>query len=394
MDRAVRGTGWLALPQGILTGMTRVPAEHERWGPKQWLRVRLYSLAFLAFLAYPVATLLSGGVSTGKAVPGLLGLAAFVACYVRVTWRSVPIPYHNQTPYALVAALVIGVALIPLIGFDWATALAFYANALLLVSVSQRWRLLSLGTVTGTYVVLGLMVAHNVGSVLTVTVSVLAIGASQVAFARQVEAAAQLRQARAELARLAVAEERLRISRDLHDVLGQRLAAVALKSELAVRLLRDDPDRAELEMTEVSKVAREALDEVRATVSGYRDVSLSTEVHTAVALLGAASVDTTVSGVPVGLSPAVEEIASWVVREASTNVVRHAYADRCRIVLGRVPGGLAVEISDDGVAAASEEPVRSGNGLSGLTERVGAAGGSVTVGAADGWFTVRAVIPA
>jgi two-component system sensor histidine kinase DesK len=101
-----------------------------------------------------------------------------------------------------------------------------------------------------------------------------------------------------------------------------------------------------------------------------------------------------VSGVPVSLSPAVEEVASWVVREASTNVVKHAHADRCKIVLSRVPGGLSVEVADDGAASAGDEPVRSGNGLSGLAERIAAIDGSFAVGPVDGWFTVRAVIPA
>jgi two-component system sensor histidine kinase DesK len=369
-------------------------ADPDRWGPKQWLRVRLYGLAFLVFLAFPVVSLLSGGVPTGKVLLGLLGLVAFVACYARVVWRSVPVPYDNKTPYALTGAIVVGLCLIPVLGYAWTVGLAFYSNALLLISVRRRWRLVALSTVVGSFVVLGLVLEGNVEEVLGTAISVVAIGLTQVAFARQVEDAVRLRRARAELARLAVAEERLRISRDLHDVLGQRLAAVALKSELAARLARSDPERAETEMTEVSKVAREALDEVRATVSGYRDASLATELRTAVALLSAASVEPTVSGVPVGLPPAVEEVASWVVREASTNVVRHAHANRCRIVLGRVPSGLSVEIGDDGVAAAGDEPVHSGNGLSGLAERIAAIGGSFEVGAVDGWFTVRAVIPA
>lgn len=401
----------------------------DRWGPKEWLRVRLYGLAFLAFLAFPVGSLLSGGEPTGKVVLGLLGLAAFVACYARVVWRSVPVPYDNKTPYALTGALLAGVCLIPVLGYSWTIGLAFYANALLLLSARRRWRVPALLTVTGSFVVLGLVLDGHVGEVLGTAVSVVAIGGVQIAFARQVEDGVRLRRARAELARLAVAEERLRISRDLHDVLGQRLAAVALKSELAARLSRSDPERAEVEMTEVSKIAREALDEVRATVAGYRDASLATEVRTAEALLTAASVETTVSGVPVNLSPAVEEVASWVVREASTNVVRHAHADHCRIVLGRVASGLSVEISDDGVASegsgfsgsgslgsgslgsgssgsgslgsgsagsgsAGAGGHAGGHGLAGLAERIAAIEGSFEVGAVDGWFTVRAVIPA
>jgi two-component system sensor histidine kinase DesK len=390
--------------------MTSEPAELDRWGPRQWMQVRIYGLLFLVFLAYPVGALFSAGPLTVPEQIGLVGLAAFVACYVRVVWRSVPVPYDNKTPYALTAALLIGCALIPLFGLNWAVGFAFYANALLLISVRRRWRLVSLFAVTAGFIVVGLVITRDLGSILGTTASIFAIGGFQVAFARQVEDGVRLRRARAELARLAVAEERLRISRDLHDVLGQRLAAAALKSELAARLAATDPERAEAEMIEVSKVAREALDEVRTTVAGYRDVSLETEVHTAVALLSAASVQTATSGVPVGLSPAVEEIASWVVREASTNVVRHAQADRCRILLGRSADRLTVEVGDDGVASAGTVDVVAGssgavpgvagvagvvagNGLAGLAERIRAAGGEFSAGPVDGWFTVRATIP-
>jgi len=406
-------------------------ADPDRWGPRQWMRVRLYGLAFLGFLAFPVVSQLSHGVPTGKGLLGLVGLAVFVACYVRVVWRSVPVPYDNKTPYALTVALVVGAALILVFGYGWAVVLAFYANSLLLINVRRRWRLVALLAVTGSFIVLGFVLNGDAGEVLGTAISIVAIGAFQVAFARQVEDGVRLRRARAELARLAVAEERLRISRDLHDVLGQRLAAVALKSELAARLSRSDPERAEAEMIEVSKVARDALDEVRATVAGYRDVSLATEVRTAVALLTAASVETTVSGVPVSLSPAIEEVASWVVREASTNVVKHARADRCKIVLGRVPGGLSIEVVDDGVGSESGASFLGagghgasshgaggqgasslgagghgagghgaggygvgGHGLVGLAERIAAIDGSFDVGPVDGWFTVRAVIPA
>jgi two-component system sensor histidine kinase DesK len=363
------------------------------WGPRGLLKARLGSLAFLAFLALPILALVGSQPPAWRLVAGVLGIGAFVACYTRVVWLAVPRLQQNPAPYSLVAAIVIGLAMLAVVGFNWLIALAFYFNGMLLVSLSRRWALWCVLGVTGGFVVGGFAAGDDAGTVLGVGASILSVGLLQAAFFRQIDDARQLREARAELARLAVAEERVRIARDLHDLLGQRLAAVALKSELAVRLLRaDDADRAEVEMTEVSKVAREALDEVRATLSGYRDVSLATEVHTAVALLGAAGVDTTPSPVPVGLPPAVDDVASWVVREATTNVVRHAHADRCRITLARVAGALEVEVADDGVGVDSTGVVR-GNGLSGLAERVAAAGGDLTVGPVDGWFAVRVRIP-
>jgi two-component system sensor histidine kinase DesK len=383
VDRSVRGAGRLAIPEGVLTVTTTL---EPTWGPRQWLRYRLYGLVFLLFLTYPVtaALHLHSPVRTGV---GLVGVAGFAACFTRVVWQAAPDPHRNRTPYALVGGLLIGAATSVLVGFDMFVSLAFYANSLLILSLSRRWWLRSVVAVTTAYLTVGLLTGQRFGDVFGLGVTIFSVGWLMTAFYMQIQDTRQLRTARAELARLAVAEERLRIARDLHDVLGQRLAAVALKSDLAVRLLRAaDRAGAEREMAEVGKVAREALDEVRQTVSGYRGATLDAEVHTAAALLSAAGVEVTLSGVPVDLPADVEETASWVVREAVTNVVRHAHAGRCRITLGR----HQVEVSDDGVG----DTVAYGNGLSGMAERVAAVGGQLTVGPVDGWFTVRATMPA
>jgi two-component system sensor histidine kinase DesK len=122
-------------------------------------------------------------------------------------------------------------------------------------------------------------------------------------------------------------------------------------------------------------------------------MSLAGEIRTATGLLGAAGVAATAGGAPVGLPPAVEAVAAWVVREASTNVVRHARASRCGIVLGRDAGTVLVEVRDDGVGSRAAGPPVRGNGLTGLAERVEALGGTLTAGPLDGWFTVRASVP-
>jgi two-component system, NarL family, sensor histidine kinase DesK len=397
------GTGWSWPGTWSNHGVEHAGDDH--WGPRQWLRVRLIALAFLGFLVLPAGSLLTSGRPAGWLAYVLAGLAVFAGCYARVTWRVVPAPHALRSPYALAAGLAAGIALVPVLGFGWATGLAFYGNALLLLDLPRRWWPLALGATTAGVVCAGALFHVRPTEIAGNLVSILVVAALQAAFFRQIQDTAALRRARGELARLAVSEERLRIARDLHDVLGQRLSAVALKSELAGRLVRRDPDRAEAELTEIAAVAREALAEVRATVSGYRDTSLAGEVRTAASLLRAASVATTVSGVPVGLPSAVEQAAAWVVREASTNVVRHAKAARCRVVLGRQPDGLLVEVADDGPTAGgggpaggrdrpgTGDPVAPGNGLTGLRERVDALGGRLTVGPVDGWFTVRAVIP-
>jgi two-component system sensor histidine kinase DesK len=122
-------------------------------------------------------------------------------------------------------------------------------------------------------------------------------------------------------------------------------------------------------------------------------MSLTSELRTAAAVLGAAGVGATVGAAPAGMPAAVETVAAWVVREASTNVVRHSRASRCEIVLGRDAGTLLVEVRDDGAGSRAAEPPVRGNGLTGLAERVEALGGTLTAGPLDGWFTVRASVP-
>ncbi len=366
----------------------------DDWGPKQWLRVRLLALVFLGFLAYPVVDLLTGHRPAGAVAAGLAGLAVWTACYTRLTWVTTVRRHQLATPYSLGVVLVGGAALVPLLGPAWLGALAFFANAALLLELPSRYWLWSLGTVAAGYVAAALALGGPFGDVLNAVLLVSLVGGLQAAFFRQIQDTVALRRARADLARLAVAEERVRIARDLHDVLGQELTAMALKAQLAGRLVRLDPDRAEVESGEVERIARQALDGMRATVSGYRDTSLDSEVRTASALLGALGVATTAAEVPVGLPAPVEEAAAWVVREATTNVVRHAKANRCRIALDHEAGRLVVQVCDDGVAAGYRAPLSPGGGLSGLTERVEALGGVLHAGPVDGWFTVRASIPA
>jgi two-component system sensor histidine kinase DesK len=371
----------------------QVPVDDE-WGPRQWLRVRLLALVFLGFLGYPVGELLTGHRPAGIVALGLVGLAAWTACYVTVIWVATPDPHRLSAPYPLAGLLLIGAALVPMLGESWLGGLAFYANALLLFELPLRYWLWSLGSVAVAYVTTALALGGPPGEVLNALILICLVGGLQAAFFRQIQDSVALRLARAELARLAVAEERVRIARDLHDVLGQELTAVSLKAQLAARLVRLDPERAEVESGEVERIARQALDSMRATVSGYRDTSLASEVRTASALLGAVGVATTAAEVPAGLPAQVEQAAAWVVREAVTNVVRHAKASHCRIALDREPGRLVVRVGDDGVAAGYAPPLSRGTGLAGLAERVEALGGVLDAGPVDGWFTVRASIPA
>lgn len=185
---------------------------------------------------------------------------------------------------------------------------------------------------------------------------------------------------------LTVAAERERISRDLHDILGHSLTAITIKSSLAVRLADTDPTAAKEQMAAVEAIARQALADVRATASGLTEIRLATEIASARSVLLAAGVEARTPVALPTLSEGVSELFGYVVRESVTNVVRHAEATWCVIEVDE----HSVEVRDDGVGVGTD---RSGRGLTGLGERVAAAGGVVEVAAAPGGGTsVRAVL--
>jgi two-component system, NarL family, sensor histidine kinase DesK len=194
-------------------------------------------------------------------------------------------------------------------------------------------------------------------------------------------------------ARLAVSEERLRFARDMHDLLGHSLSAIAAKSQLAARLVERAPDQAASEMRAVQAAAREALREVRAAVSGYREVDVAAELANVRAVLEAAGVRCTVHTCEVAPSGANRALAAWIVREGGTNVLRHSSATQCEITVRRDGSTCVVEVYNDGPAGPVQEPVY-GNGLSGLSERVAAAGGTLSASARiGGGFLLRALLP-
>ena len=158
----------------------------------------------------------------------------------------------------------------------------------------------------------------------------------------------QLVQARNELARLAVADERTRIARDLHDTLGQTLSVITLKSELAGRLLPDQPERARSEVRDIERVAREAMASIRETVGGYRRPTLEAELAAARETLAAADITPSIETVAEDLPPVVEAVLAWTVREGITNVVRHSDAHHVRIRIDRQADWAEATITDDG----------------------------------------------
>ena len=215
------------------------------------------------------------------------------------------------------------------------------------------------------------------GSVTPVAIPVVAImslGVRQVFQSNQ-----ELAQARADLARLAADNERFRIARDLHDLLGHSLTTITVKAGLARQLGETDPARSQQEIAEVEDLARRSLADVRAAVANYRDVTLAGELATGRELLRAAGINADLPRAVDAVDPSNQELFGWVVREGLTNVVRHAHASSCSVRLS----SCSIEIVDDGVGGNGG----AGNGLAGLRERVAAAGGLVDAGPVEpqGW---------
>jgi two-component system sensor histidine kinase DesK len=216
----------------------------------------------------------------------------------------------------------------------------------------------------------------------------------------------KLNQTRAELARTAVAEERLRISRDLHDLLGHSLSLIALKSELAGRMIESDPQRAAKEIAELEAVARRSLAEVRQAVTGYRQPSLAAELAAARRMLASAGIDCRVDAPgSYDLPPEVDALLAWTVREGSTNIVRHSGAQHAGIRVTLAGASASAELTDDGAGPpagrgtfAGGQPGAAagpaGSGLAGLAERAARLGGTLQAGAgARGGFRVRVTVP-
>ncbi|MGW7818015.1 sensor histidine kinase [Streptomyces puniciscabiei] len=327
---------------------------------------------------------------------GGLGLLAFNSLYIYVTFRSFDRAKREaastRVAVLLMALVTTGLALgyggnwlmfFPLLGLAVGAALRgpWLGRTGLLVTVYAT----CVSAVRG-----GWGDATNIGyaTFLSSMVTAAILGLS--------EAVRELRAAREELARRAVEKERLRFSRDLHDLLGHTLSVIVVKSEAARRLAPRDMDAALGQITDIESVGRQALTEIREAVTGYREGSLATELTRARSALSAASVEPVVrqSGVP--LEPQTEALLSWVVREAVTNVIRHSDAGRCEITVGSGAEQVRLTVTDNGSGRPASRPRQGigGTGLKGLTERLAAAGGSLTAGPSPrGGFTVTAELP-
>jgi two-component system, NarL family, sensor histidine kinase DesK len=215
-------------------------------------------------------------------------------------------------------------------------------------------------------------------------------GMGTFAFQRLFAVIAELNRTRTALAEAAVSQERVRFSRDLHDLLGHTLSVIVVKAEATRRLIPRAPDAAGQHAHDIEEIGRQALQDVRDAVSGYRAESLAGELNRAGKALAAAGIEVSTCDTDPILPSEVDTLLGWVVREGTTNVIRHSGARACRIALRNTGGRARLELTDDGVGGA---PNGDGSGLVGLRERVGAMGGNLEAGPAEHGFRLTVDVP-
>jgi two-component system, NarL family, sensor histidine kinase DesK len=353
----------------------------------RWQRLG-WTLPWLLFQVFPLADLVSTPRPTAVRVVAVLGLVAFTVGYLavfsRMSDRCRGVPWR-----ALLAVGVLGVALAVWLGPSWA-GLMIYVSAAAAAGLPERWIWPAVVGAAG--VCVAVIAAHGMLGELVVLPVICLLTAFALRGTRYlVSVNAELTEARDELARAAVAEERLRFARDLHDLLGHSLSLIALKSELAGRLAERDPARARAEMADVEAAARRALAEVREAVSGYRQIGLALAVAEARAALSAAGITLRAPSALPELPGPVDAVLGWVVREATTNTLRHSGAGTLTVEVARNAGDVVLTVTDDGRGPAGGT---QGTGLSGLAERVAALGGRLEHGAGPGGgFRLSARVP-
>jgi two-component system sensor histidine kinase DesK len=378
-------------------------------------------LIWFGFVLFPLADAITSGGTTADRLLVIAGAAAFVASYVSLvySWRRRP----TRSPSLTMLAVMIGVSIALTVANSshWGYLFIYCAGVVALSSYGFGW----LGVMACAALAAGcaLLGGGSSAAALNFAVATLGIGILMVLMRDLRVRNDELNEARAELAKTAVARERERFARDLHDLLGHSLSVIALKAELAGRLLPERPEQAATEVGDVEQVARQALGEVRRAVGGYGQPELDGELAGARMALSAAGIELTVDAPKVALEPEVEAVLAWAVREGATNVIRHSGARHCTL---RVTASLAdagVEVIDDGAgdAALSNSDVRgahgdaapdpvagangsaphalagnrlAGHGLAGLEERARLLNGSVQAGAlAGGGYRLAVTVP-
>ncbi|MEU6231791.1 histidine kinase [Kitasatospora sp. NPDC047058] len=362
-----------------------------------------WMLLWMVYLAYPVGDLLQGKHTTAATVAGWAALAGFLGCYVSlVVFRSTE-SMRPRACHAVVGAMVLTAVVTAFcLGTSWLT-LFTYSSVAVAIIAPVRYALAGVGGTAGLTVLVGLLSHADPGAIPTIALTAFLSGVAMTGLQRLVATMRELRQARAAVAHLAASEERLRLARDLHDLLGHSLSLITLKSELAGRFMDAGKDEAaRTQVADIEKVARQSLIDVREAVTGFRRPTLPVELAAARTALAAAQVRLDVPAELVdawpGLAGEESGALAWALREAVTNIVRHGEgATLCTVRADEVweDGGeryAVLEITDNGAGPGKSGP---GNGLSGLDERLALVGGRLETGPGERGrgFRLRALVP-
>lgn len=328
------------------------------WSPLIWLAYSGF------FFVQPVLA----HVSRTQWLLDTLAYLVFLLLYFGLFWLEKPRAYMH-----IGGMMLLGMLLIPFNG----GAATFFIFAAAFVPFAVETQGAAIGVMLAIVAVAGLECWFEHLDLVTLfyaAVFPLIVGGSNIFFAERNRMNRKLRKANEEIENLAKVAERERIARDLHDVLGHTLSVITLKSELAGKLIDRDPQRAGKEIREVEQISRQALSDVRDAIRGYRSQGLVAELAQAKTTLETAGLTVQCDAATTVQLPAVQEsVLSLAVREAVTNVVRHAQARTCRMRLEQQNGSCRLEIQDDGCGSSNGE----GNGLRGMRERVEMLGGTL-----------------
>jgi two-component system, NarL family, sensor histidine kinase DesK len=369
-------------------GFLRPPGtgQAQRW---------FFSAIWLVYLIAPVSGLFGHHHGVLWIAGGLAITIAFSVIYVIIVCNSGLWP--RQARWGLAAIAVLAALACVVYGEAW-TPLWIYVSAaagmiLAAPGYGRRTAVYGVLAVGACYVFFSWLAHEDATNFLIVLLPVLLVGFAMIGFRMQLQLTHDLAEARETVAKLAASEERLRLARDMHDLTGQSLSMITLKSELAAKRLSKLPPSAELDtvlgdLGDIGRVSRQTLHDIREAVSGYRRPTLAIEAITARNALEAASIRldddpglTLRSGT---FDADAEAVLAWCLREAVTNVIRHSGAKACRIRLIQRPGELSLEVSDDGHGPGGQDAdAPHGAGLRGMSERLSTAGGRLSLGAAD-----------
>lgn len=332
---------------------------------------RRWSLVFLSYLPFYFVSWFNHRPSSLEVVASIAGLLVFLALFWTI-WNQ----RGRPAPWQVLAIYGIGLALSPF-NAGW-SVYTIYAMSFASRLPSRRMSIRVMIALEIVLLAVGLVFYRHVWPIWASGVLFGGITGFATLMQMDVERKNQeLAVAHEEVRALATTAERERISRDLHDLLGHTLTLVAVKAELAARLVSRDSEAAEREMQAVAAAAREALSEVRTAVVGMKGASLAFEIDKARQALAAADIEAEISALTTDGYPAQEAVLAMALREGVTNVIRHAGAKRCDITLEPSAKALTLTIADNGPGGSGR--LVEGSGLKGMRARLAAIGGALDI---------------